>query len=415
MSVTDIAKGRPGPSGNGVFFGVMIWLSLAAAHAACAAETEAAFVTSEGTPFVAKAHYPGFSWATTPMYYHFGDIDRVLAPDEVEFIAARTGFIGIEKSHGYREFGDTVLGTKHEAAAFHGSKPTAKVLFYFNSFVVWPFTRFNQNFTADGLVAHPELKKFLMVDRETGRLAEKTDGAAPAYYFDVLNPEFRQWWVAAVLAGVAASGCDGAFIDRMNVGSHSGHPKEKAAEVERAKGAMMAELRKGLGPDKLLLGNNAADNPDVFPSCDAFMFEHYNASVTSKENLLKEWGDMLQVARAGKISVYRFGARRKGAKLMFDESESASPGMAKLSQRQLEYFLACYLIGAQPYSYFQYNWGWNLADGNLVDYPELRKPLGAPKGAYVRVAPDGWQFTREFEHASVWLDTDKREAQIRWH
>lgn len=373
-----------------------------------------AFFASDGSRFVPRLYFPDFNWDTTPMYYHFGDIDRGLKPKDVKFIAERTGFITIEKSHAYREFGDTVLGTRHEAEAFHQAKPGIKVLFYFNSFVVWPFTRFNRDYTAEGLEAHPELRRFLMVDREKGKLLEKTDGAAPAYYFDVLNPEFRQWWVAAVLEGVEASGCDGVFIDRMNVGSHNGHPKEAAAAVEKAKGEMMTELRRRLGPDKILLGNNAADNPDVFPSCDAFMFEHYNATVTTKENLLKEWGDMLQVAKAGKMSVFRFGAKRTGAKAGDDGQETRSAGMAKLSRMQLEFYLACYLIGAQPYSYFQYNWGWNLPDGNLVDYPELSKPLGAPQGAYKRLTSGGWQFTRDFERASVWVDTEKREAKIEW-
>ena len=375
---------------------------------------EEAFFASDGSRFVPRPYFPAFSWDTTPMYYHFGDIDRGLKAKEVKFIAERTSFIAIEKSHGYREFGDTVLGTKHEAEAFRQAKPGIKVLFYFNSFVAWPFTRFNRDYTAEGLAAHPELRRFLLVNRETGKLLEKTDGAAPAFYFDVLNPEFRQWWVAAVLEGVETSGCDGVFIDRMNVGSHKGHPQAAAAAVEKAKGEMMSELRRRLGPDKILLGNNAADNSDVFPSCDAFMFEHYNATVTTKENLLKEWGDMLQVAKAGRMSVFRFGAKRKGAQGEDNGEETRSAGMVKLSREQLEFYLACYLIGAQPYSYLQYNWGWNLPDGNLVDYPELSKPLGAPQGAYKRLTPEGWQFTREFAHASVWIDTEKREAKIEW-
>ena len=33
---------------------------------------------------------------------------------------------------------------------------------------------------------------------------------------------------------------------------------------------------------------------------------------------------------------------------------------------------------------------------------------------YSRVHPEGWEFTREFEHASVWVDTDKWVAKIEW-
>jgi hypothetical protein len=88
--------------------------------------------------------------------------------------------------------------------------------------------------------------------------------------------------------------------------------------------------------------------------------------------------------------------------------------MVERSKEQLEFFQACFLIGAQPYSYFQYNWGWDLPEGNLVEYPELQKPLGAPKAAFKRVNPKGWEFTREFEHASVWVNTETRKAKITW-
>ena len=88
--------------------------------------------------------------------------------------------------------------------------------------------------------------------------------------------------------------------------------------------------------------------------------------------------------------------------------------MEKLSKEKVEFYLSCYLIGAQPYSYFQYGWGWTRTSGSLVDYPEFSKPLGAPKGAYNRESIDEWVFTREFEHASVWVDTEKREGKITW-
>ena len=376
------------------------------------AEKKSSLLISDGTVFEPKASFPKFSWDTTPMYYHFGDINRVLKPEEVKIIADKTDFIAIEKSHGYRMLGDAVLGAQHEATAFHELKPDIKVLFYFNSFVAWPFTQFNKDLTPEGIAKNPELKEFLVIDSITGKPIEKTNGDALSFYFNILNPEFRQWWVESVIKGVDISGCDGAFIDRMNVNGLIGFPKDKVEELGEAQGEMMAALREKLGPDKILLGNNAANNENVFSYCDAFMFEHYNDSVRRKENLLKEWDDMLRVAKAGKISIYRFGAR--GKRLQEVGGKTISDGMLERSKEQLEYYLACYLIGAQPYSYFQYNWGWDLEDGNLVDYPELRKPLGAPKAAYTRVNPEGWEFTREFEHASVWVDTEKREAKITW-
>ena len=51
-----------------------------------------------------------------------------------------------------------------------------------------------------------------------------------------------------------------------------------------------------------------------------------------------------------------------------------------------------------------------IATPEGMHYPEFHQPLGK----YTRVSPGQWQFTREFEHASVWVDTEKREAKIDW-
>ncbi|MFB9057317.1 putative glycoside hydrolase [Mariniflexile ostreae] len=399
-----------------ILFIIFLSLSFSANVVAQESQKEAGnaiYVTSDGSPFKSKAYFPKFSWKTTPMYYHFGDIDSVLKPEETKFIAQRTNFISMEKSHGFNLLGDAVLGTKQEVEAFHKVKPGIKVLFYYNSFVAWPFTRFNKDLTPEGVASKKETTKFLVNHPKTGKLMEKTNGPAFTYYFDYLNPDFRKWWVEQAFEGVAVSGADGIFIDRMNPTGQSGYFPDKDPEIRRAKAEMMAALKEKLGPNKIIIGNNAADNAAVFPFCDAFMFEHANPTRLTKENLLKEWNDMLMVAKAGKMSIYRFGAKGKG-KTDITIGAINTDGIEQKSKDQLEYYLACYLIGAQPYSYFQWNWGWNLEDGNLIDYPELNKPLGSPKEAFKRVNPKGWVFTREFEHASVWLDTETRKAKITW-
>ena len=387
-------------------------LSLALVLFSCGS-ADSSLKISDGTEFKPKDYYPNFSWNTTPMYYQFSDFNRELKPEEVKFISDRTEFLTIAKSHAFKMTGDVVISAKDEYRAFKKAKPDVKVLYYFNSFVAWPFTRYNKDLTPENLDKVPDLKQFLVIDPKTGKLMQKTNGPALSYYFNALNPDFRKWWVDVVADGVSVSGCDGVFIDRMNIDGHSGYPEEKADSVEMAKGEMMAALKAKLGPDKILIGNNAAANKYVFPACDGFMFEHYNKTVTNKEHLLKEWDDMLKVAKAGKISIYRFGAKGKGKALEVG-GEPRAKGMLKASKKQVQFYLSCYLIGAQPYSYFQYNWGWNLSNGNLVNYPDLMKPLGAPKGAYKRVTPDGWEFTREFEHASVWVNTETRKAKITW-
>ena len=362
-----------------------------------------ALLISDGSRFVPRDFYPEFSWETTPRYFMFGDKNRVLSPEQVRFIAERTGFLCIEKSHGMGQLGAAELGAKHEAAAFKKAKPGVKVLFYFNAAYAWPYTSYNKDFTKQRIDKKPKLKQFLITHPKTGKLADRYG----AFCYDVLNPDFRDWWVETVAKGVRDSGCDGAFIDQMH-GSVNLR-KSKKAQIEKAMGEMMAALKKRMGPDQMLLANNAyaADAKYVYPVSDAIMFENYATVKSSKESLLLEWGEMLRNAKAGKISVFRLGVEGTGRR-------NLKPNMPKLSKEKLEFALACYLIGAQPYSYFMYSWGWKLSSGALVDYPELKKPLGPPKGPYQRTTPDGWEFTRDFEHASVWVNTESRQGKITW-
>ena len=129
---------------------------------------------------------------------------------------------------------------------------------------------------------------------------------------------------------------------------------------------------------------------------------------------------MEKIAAAGKICIYRFGTVPEPGSPLADCWDRESwlhtkhSEYAELSKEQLEFYLSLYLIGAQPYSYFQWNWSWDLRTGPLEHYPEFHKPLGKPLGKYTRVHPEKWEFTREFEHASVWVDTDNWEANIEW-
>ncbi len=366
---------------------------------------------SDGSLFTVNASLPKFSWDVTPQYFMFGDTKRLLTPEEVKSIAARTDFICIEKSHGFKEVGAAELGAKHEAAAFKKANPDMKVLFYFNSAYAYPHTSYTKNMAKGVIDKHPELKKFILTDPKTGEMTHRSN----IYQFDVLNPEFRDWWSDTVAKGVVDSGCDGAFIDQMH--GFTWLRADDTVKVRKAMGDMMADLKKKIGPDKILLGNNAHQKiaEKIFPVVDATMFEHYSAKLISKEALLKNWEDMLNIAKAGKMSIFRIGLEYDTVLNMKQLKKSEQKAKAaEFAKENVEYYLSVYLIGAQPYSYFQYGWGWTLSSGSLQDYPILHKRLGAPKAAYTRVHKDGWEFTREFEHASVWVDTEKKKAKITW-
>ena len=174
------------------------------------------------------------------------------------------------------------------------------------------------------------------------------------------------------------------------------------------------------------LGDSGADGrhfrqfvDHFLADADAFMFEHYNDTLTTQQAILKDWKQLEQISRAGKISVYRMRPDLRDTKFANasynDKYIWQHKEIGEKSKQLFTFPLACFLIGAQPHSYFCYNWGWGLTTGPLVDYPEFKRPLGNPKGNRVRKSAEGWIFTREFEHASVWLDLDKRQAKIDWH
>jgi hypothetical protein len=372
------------------------------------------------SPRVRKV-YPRFSWETVPLYQMFGHDTRLLTDAEVRKIAASSDFICIEKQHGHNTLGGAELGAHHEAKRFKTVKPGITVLFYWNASVAYPFTSFTREFTvptgpfaqlAGGQKLSDRRRPWLVVDPKTGALATR-DGHV--YYFDVLNPNFRKWWSDTVGQVVREGDCAGFFLDQL----HSAfwlRPKQHD-EIRRSMKEMMIMAKKAMGPDTLLLANNGAH--EYLDCADAFMFEHYNEESLSKEAIVQDWALMKKVAEAGKISVYRMQPDLKGTPFenatRKEKYDVQHHEIGKVSKELLEFPLACFLIGAQPYSYFCYNWGWGLTTGPLVDYPEFKKPLGAPKGECVRRSPTEWVFTREFEHASVLVDLEKRTATINWH
>ena len=85
--------------------------------------------------------------------------------------------------------------------------------------------------------------------------------------------------------------------------------------------------------------------------------------------------------------------------------------LLKRARENIVFPLACFLVGAQPQSWFCYAWGYRDMHGMLDAYPELDKPLGLPKGD---ATWEGFTATREFAHASVWVNLAAKQARIDW-
>jgi hypothetical protein len=346
---------------------------------------------------------PAFSWDRVPIYQMFGDGTRLLNDAELGSIAASSDFVCIEKSHGFKELGCAKLGAAREIARFKETDPKTTCLLYFNSAYAYPFTTDSRVFGRN-VIGEP-FRSFLLLDPQTGELLRRD--RVPM--FDVLKPEFRTWWAETVGKGVRESGADGLFVDQMHGFAY--HRPRQRSEVDAAQAEMMRLAKAAIGPEKILLLNNGADIPALFEVGDAFMFEHFKADQLTKEAIVADWNLMKKISAAGKIAVWRIGVNKEpeGAKCV------SAAEFEKFARERLPYHLAVFLIGAQPYSYFQYGWGWTLQSGSLVEYPEFSKPLGAPKGEATRPDPAAWTFTREFERASVRVDLETGQSEIIWH
>ncbi len=366
-------------------------------------------ICAEGFP----ACFPEFSWDTVPVYQMFADT-MLLTKQEVDEVASTSRFICIEKQHGISTLGAADLGAKEEIKQFKAVNPGVKSLVYFNSAYAYPFVSCAKGFHHKR-INDPEnvrFKSFLITNSKTGKLSFREGDHT--HYFDVLNPELRDWWAETVGLFVKDAGGDGLFVDQMH-GFVWLRPKKKQ-EVKKAQVEMMRMAKEAIGSDKILLLNNAAHIPELFEVGDGFMFEHYSAKLLTKENIVKDWALMKKISDAKKICVWRIGVEHDDAYTSRQKEDKSSKHelLKKISRERISYYLAVFLIGAQEYSYFQYGWGWTLHTGPLCGYPEFNKPLGKPKGEYIRTDPDGWKFQREFEHASVAVDLEKREGTIAW-
>jgi hypothetical protein len=85
--------------------------------------------------------------------------------------------------------------------------------------------------------------------------------------------------------------------------------------------------------------------------------------------------------------------------------------LLQLARERLTFPLACFLVAAQPGSQFCYSWGYREEHGMLDAYPEFDRPLGPPQADAKWV---GLTATREFAHASVWVDLTTKQARIDW-
>ena len=356
---------------------------------------------------------PHFPWDTVPIYIHFGKSSGPLSDSELRFVANVSDFVCLEKGHGRGRFGSTEKGIAFDAKRLKALNPRMKVLFYWNTFLNYPLYDACQQ-----VAQHSE---WIFRDKK-GQPIYKT---RTLQQYNLLNPEFRQWWATIAGRAVTDYGCDGIFMDAVNqakrpIWMKRGWGEDNEDLLTQAVVDMMRLACKQMGEDALLIYNGirssdpagSTTGTEYLPHASGVMIEHFTAFYSqSKESIAADVKAITSAGRMGRTVVVKGWPDPTFNWTNKEKMRIPSKVLAAEARKKIVFSLACFLIAAQENCYFSYSWGWREQHGSLVDYPEFHKHLGKPKG---QATKEGWVYTRSYEHASVWVDLAKRKAKIDW-
>ena len=346
----------------------------------------------------------GFTWDRVPLNLHLGKRTADLTDAEIDFIANHSSLIALEKSHGVISHGSTEAGIADSARRITQRHPAAKVLFYLNAFINWP-----------GYDAFKTYRPEWTLRTASGEIVTHPSGTPRP---DPSNAEFREWWSEVVAKANRSAPLGGVFIDALPQALSPGLAKQigdaKARAVVAGLREMLALTKRKLGPDRLVLVNGlrTTDFREIldWEGIDGVMIEHFGAFKTASPTDIKTDLDSIALAAAkGKFVVIKGwpGFNWLDKEMM----QRPYAELLKLARERLTFPLACFLVAAQPGSHFCYSWGYTHTHGMLDIYAEFDRPLGPPQADAKWV---GLTATREFAHASVWVDLTTQQARIDW-
>ena len=346
---------------------------------------------------------PPFSWDHVPVYAHVGKRSGDFTTEELDFLSKHFNFITIEKDQASDKHGSTEAGFAVAAREIKKRNPRAKVLFYWNASLDTSSGRGDylamQTFPADGFLKDGQGKQVMR--RKT----------VPNY--DLLRKDVRDWWADVAAKAVREYGADGIFADAMGQDRVKGMSDEQFAALVAARVALLDATRRKIGPDKLLVYNGLMkDDPKkLLQFADGAMIERFGHFDTgsSKEQIAAFFEATHAAAQDEKIVLLKgwpgFSYREP------EVNKSPHDELVRLAKERITFSLACFLVAAHPNSYFCYTWGYREKHGTFDWYPEFDKPLGPPQGLAKK---DGWNYQREFAHASVSVNLETKTARIDW-
>jgi hypothetical protein len=353
---------------------------------------------------VAQPNVP-FSWDTVPVYAHLANMSEDFTSEQLDFLADHFDLITIEKGQAKRTHGSTEKGFAVAVKEIKKRNPQAKVLFYWNSTIKIGGYEALENFPKGGELGSKDGEPLTIFNSS---------------FLDLSQKPVRTWWTGAANVAVKECGADGIFVDAVGKFSNAGRSKvltaEKIVALNDGLVSMITDTRRKVGPSKLLIQNGVSIDPEnigarLLKVTDGAMKEHFvSGNLVNKQELAEDIQTLQTVAQSGKMLVIKCwpGFDWRDQEMMDKPREERE----KIAREAITFPLACFLIVAEPYSYFCYTWGYQGDDtGTFVEYPEFDKPLGPPKGDARR---EGWTYKREFAHASVFVDLETGEAKIDW-
>lgn len=346
----------------------------------------------------------GVNWDRVPLYLHFGKRTSDLTDAEIAFLASHSRLITLEKGHGAVVHGSTENGIADTARRLKRRNPDVRVLFYFNAFINWP-----------GYAAFETYRPEWTLRKSDGTLVTHPSGTPRP---DPSNAEFRQWWSEVVTSSHREAPLDGLFVDALPQALSPALARQvgnaKARAVVQGLREMIALTKRKLGPGRLIIANGlrTTDFREIldWEGIDLVMVEHFGGFNTAEPADIKADLDSIALAASKGKGVIVKGW--PGFNWLDKEMMKRPYGeLLALARERITFPLACFLIAAQTDSYFCYSWGYTDRMGSLDSYPEFDRPLGPPKADAVW---QGLTATREFAHASVWVDLATRQARIGW-
>ncbi len=360
-------------------------------------------------------NYPEFNWDHVPLYQHMRK-STAFTEEELKYLASFP-IVTLEKITGSKTYGSSEKGSLAAARAIKEVNPDTKVLYYRN--VMCNYSTYEVNAGLDTIPGA------FLVDSSNGNTKLHRNVRE---VYDLSNPKLRLWWVDHCVEMAGYPEIDGIFLDGnikalepVFLGKEIG--LEKKQEVAEGYDLMMKDMRTRMGSEELMLANliRARLNNsglDYMQYMDGSYLEAFEAAangIPRQEYIAKGIDAVQKAAREGKIICMSMGLglSAHGENKIDDSRQKVKWGPETLER--LDYSLAIFLICAEKYSYFLAHDGYAV-DGNssavwLKRFPQYDRPLGPPKGPAVK---EGYVYTREYEHASVYLDIDNEVAKINW-